>query len=247
MDAQEPNPGRLAPREELRRQRRSVFMTALIGATLTAVLAGAAAFRIHDTGSGGNVNIVTTTSTTLPDTTTDTAGEDTNTTLYVPPGVPASDLTDPTTTTVVTTATSATTTSTSTSTTTTAAGPPPTNGPPPAARMSWSVTPQSATLQSGAKTGVTITAHNVGNAAGNVNVPGCPSTPSHFSRGMPFAGSCHPGASVVTLGAGQSAQWSDTVYATSDATIHGTPLAPGNYSVGVSGSPLLLFVLHVTA
>ncbi len=240
MDAQEPNPGRLAKRDDLRRQRRSVFMTALIGATLTAVLAGAAAFRIKDT-RGGTVKIVTTTTTTLPDTTTDTSADDSDTTLYVPPD---STGTDASPTTVPATTTSAATTTTSTSTTTTTPGGPP--PPPPAPHMTWSVSPNSATLQSGAQASVTITVVNTGNAAGNVNVPGCPSAPVKFARPVTLSNSCHPGAAVVTVGPGGVAQWTDTVAATSDATRYGTPLATGNYEVVVASSPVLLFTLHVT-
>ena len=248
MDAPEPNPGRLAKREEQRRQRRSVFMTALIGSTVTAVLAAAAAFRIHDTSTGNGVRIVTTTTTLAPPATTAPDDNTTVPTLFVPtsqaPGTPAP-----------TTAAAPTSTSTSTTSTTTVAAPPPPRPTPPTqpgqANVVWNLSPSTVTVQSGAQTSVTLTATNHGTAAGIVVVPGCPASPHSYSvvRGpgaQHFGNACHSGAQMLTIAPGQSYRWVDTVSATTDATRLGSALPPGNYVVLVNSAPSPVMFLKMT-
>ena len=249
MDVEEPNPGRLAKRQELRRQRRSVFMTMLIGATVTAVLAAAAAFRIKDTNAGGNVKIVTTTTSVPPvNTTADTIPDTTLTTLFVPESVAqgSSPTTDPKP--KATTTTGATTT-TSTSTTTTVAPPPPANGG--SAKIVWGLTPAGITLPSGGLTTITLTATNEGNGNGVVTVPPCPAPPRAYSvnratGASALSNTCHPGQQTLGIAPGQRYTWTETISATNNATRTGSPLSAGNYLVNVNKAPSPVMFVRMT-
>ncbi len=249
MDAEEPNPGRLAQRDQQRTQRRSVFMTALIGATMTAVLAGAAAFRINDSNARSSVKIVTTTTTFPPSTTTTTEPETTLSTLFVPDSAPSDTKSATTTTKPSATTTTGPTTTTSTTTTTVAPAPPTSPTTHATAKIAWSLAPTSVTVQAGGQVSVTITATNTGHATGTVTVPPCPAAPQPYAvarprAGAPLANSCHPGPQSLAVAPGQHYSWSDTISATSDATRYGSPLAPGLYNVRVNGSPSMY--LHMT-
>jgi hypothetical protein len=250
VSVEEPNPGRTAKSAQLRNQRRSVFMTALIGATVTAILAGAAAFRIRDANAKKPVKIVTTT-TTVPrtSTTVDPADDTTFTTEFVPT-TNASEA-DPITTTTKPATTTSSSTSTSTTSTTVVTAPPPTSpGQHGAPHIVWHLSPASATLQSGAQMTLIITATNAGNAGGTVNVPPCPAAPHAESvvrspSGDPLSNACHSGPQTLSIAPGQHYNWTDTISATSDATRYGSALAPGNYLVLVTGSPSPAVYLHL--
>ncbi len=249
MGFDEKNLGRIARREAQRRQRRSIFATALIGATLTAVLAATAAFRIDD-GSASSVRVVTTTTSIGIPTTTTTEDQGPATTLYengstIPPEG-STTTTQPTTTTTPTTApAAATTTSAATTTTVPPVTSPPT--PPSPARVDWHLTPAARTIQSGAQTTYTVSVTNVGGSTGAVIVPECPARPKAFTRASALYTSCQPGAPLVQIRAGQTLSWTYTVSATDDATRYGHALAPGNYVVLVNNGPIMFLVLHVTA
>jgi hypothetical protein len=263
VDAQEPNPGRLAKRDEQRRQRRSIFMTVLIGATVTAILAGAAAFRIDDTNAS-TVKIVTTTTTKPPTITTegDTEPNVTDPPVLVPSTLPPSNSSSDATSPPATTAPATTTTGPTTTTIATVPPPPPTAPPtttPPGtpAKIVWHLLPESVTVQSGAQTTMTITATNEGGTTGSAHVPPCPAAPHKYSvvrAGNQHSVSvldntCHPGAQTVSVAPGQTVSWIDTISATTDATRYGAALAPGNYLVLVNGDPepLMFLVMKVTS
>ena len=236
MSVEEPNPGRTTKgATNQRNQRRSVFITAMIGATVTAILAGAAAFRIHDASAKNHVKIVTTTTVPRTSTTADPSADTTFTTEFVPStDVPGSDPTTDTTAAATTTSSS---TSTSTTSTTVAHAPPPPPGHQGAPNIVWHLSPASATLQSGAQMTLIITATNAGNAGGTVTVPPCAAAPHPDSvvrsqAGDPLSNSCHPGPQTLSIAPGQHYNWTDTISATNDATRYGSPLARGQLSGG---------------
>lgn len=82
---------------------------------------------------------------------------------------------------------------------------------------------------------------NVGTAPGTATTPVC-AAPPVLHIPVRDGTVCAQGGPDVTVLAGATITWSIGFSATSDATVTGTPLAPGTYTVTIGGAQLTLDV-----
>ncbi len=215
--------------DEQREQRRNVITTFIVAGVVTGIVGLVALTRVNTEANATRITVDAAheTSYTSPSTLAPTSTSATTTTVrHAPPTTTKTTVAPPLTIPTGLGGLIATTTTTAprlATTTTTQVAPPPTNPPPPrVAHIQWSASPSSPTVAGGGIYIVTVTARNVGNAAGNASGP-------HIS--------------AVTLAPNSSTPWTVTLRATTDGTSNGSTLSVGLHYVTIGGA---VIILHVT-